>query len=251
VIALTLLLSVSPEDAAGAARSTINDPKASSALRRDAFHVLLISGDSDPARDQVIEALRGREPTFQKPALSYLTADSASLARLRDALYLQTESPALAELAAVLSGRDSLAEPSPTLPKAITPDMLRPLLKAADPELAALAGHALALLGGPEGLEALLGHWRRRAAKDQAWDKRVYQAVAHVGDDSKVSALEQIYAGARSAGASSYTDASVIKDLYWSIRGMDGPNARRLRQRIRNEVGMPFLRGEASEPSSS
>jgi HEAT repeat protein len=252
VIALGLLLSVAPEEAAGAARSTISDPKASPALRRDAFQILLISGDSAQAQKEAFDALRGREPACQKLALSFLTSDSASLHVLRGALYLQPDASAVGGLARSFANNgDSLAEPIPTLPKGVTPEILRPLLKADDPEVAALAGYALALLGDGEGLEPLLSYWRKRTEKDQAWDKRIYQAVAQVGDDSKISALEQIYAGVRSAGRSRGMDTSVIKELYWSIRAMEGPNARRLRQRIRNEVGMPFLRGEESEPKSS
>ena len=67
------------------------------------------------------------------------------------------------------------------------------------------------------------------------------------GRRPQVSILERIYSHARAAGPSSSAETATIKDLYWSIRGMDGPGARRLRQRIRTEVGMPFLRGEESE----
>ena len=252
VIALALLLSVAPEDAAGAARATINDPKASPDLRRDAFQVLLISGDSDQAKKEALDALRGREPAFQKLALAFLTSDSTSLGMLRNALNLRPETSAFSTLTrAYGSNTNSLSEPIPTLPKEVTGDVLRPLLVSGDPELAALAGYALTLLGDSEGLGPLLGYGRQRAEKDRSWDKRIYQAIAQAGDDSKVMILEQIYARARSAGASSSVDVAIVKDLYWSIRGMDGPNARRLRQRIRNDVGMPFLRGEASEPISS
>ena len=74
----------------------------------------------------------------------------------------------------------------------------------------------------------------------------MYQAIAEVGDDSQVSVLEQIYASAQTAGAAPGSDRSIVKELYWTIRGMEGANARRLRKRIRDEVGMPFLRGETS-----
>jgi len=252
VIALALLLSVAPEDDAGAARSIINNPKASPALRRDAFQILLVSEDLESAQKDALDALRGHEAAFQKLALAFLTADSASLGMLRGALNLHSDTSAFAGLTrSFASTPETLSEPIPTLPKEITPEVLRPLLAAEDSEIAALAGYALALLGDAQGLEPLLSYFRKRAAKDQAWDKRVYQAIGQVGDDSRISVLEQIYAGARSGGHSTYVDASTIKDLYWSIRGMDGPNARRLRQRIRNDVGMPFLRGEESEPPSS
>ncbi len=114
-------------------------------------------------------------------------------------------------------------------------------------EAAALAGFALALLGEAEGLKPLLSYRRTHPGPDEAWNQRAYQAIAQVDDDSQVPVLEQIYAKARSDNASSaHTQRFNIKDLYWTIRVMDGPNARRLRQRIRREVGMPFLRGEQS-----
>ncbi|MFI5456338.1 MAG: HEAT repeat domain-containing protein [Isosphaerales bacterium] len=250
LLALGLLLSAAPDDAAAAARSIINDPKAPPPLRRDAFQILLISGDSAQAQKEALDALRGREPAFQKLALFFLASDSTSLSTLREALHLQADTPAFAKLTAPRGyNTNALSEPIPTLPKEVTPELLRPSLKAVDPEIAALTGFALALLGDSQGLEPLLSYWRKQAAKNPSWDKRVYQAVAQLGDDSQIAALEQIYSGARSASASSSMtmDTPIIKDLYWTIRGMDGPNARRLRQRIRSEVGMPFLRGEASE----
>jgi len=244
-------LSADPAAAAAAARSMINDTKAAPALRRDAFQVLLIAGDSAEAQQEIKGALAGREPTFQKLALAYLVADSTTFSSLREALYLRVDTPAFAALSRARSNNNNaLSEPIPTLPKEVTPELLRPLLKAGDSELAALAGFGLALLGEAEGLEPLLDYWRKQPANHQTWDKRVYQAVAQLGDDSQVPALEKIYSGLRSATTTAYMDTTTIKDLYWTIRGMDGPNARRLRQRIRSEVGMPYLRGEGSEATS-
>jgi HEAT repeat protein len=251
VFALALLLSASPEDAAAAARSIINDAKAPSALRRDAFQVLLISADSAQAEKDAEGALRGNEPMFQKLALFYLTSDSASLSSLRKALPLHANTPAFTKLTTAFgNSANTLSEPIPALPKAVTPQLLLPLLKANDPELAALAGFALALLDEPAGISPLLNYWRNQAANTQSWDKRVYQAVAQLDLDSQVPALEKIYSSARSASHSTYRDMSIVKDMYWTIRGMEGPNARRLRQRIRGEVGMPFLRGEDSEATA-
>ncbi len=251
LIALSLLLNADPAAAAAAARSIVDDVKAMPALRRDAFQILLIAGDSAEAHLQTTVALKGHEPAFQKLALSYLFGDSTAFNSLRDGLYLRATTPALVALAQPhVNNENTLSEPIPKLPTEVTPLLLRPMLKATDPELTALAGFALAVLGEPEGLEPLLDYWRKEPAKHQSWDKRVYQAVAQLGDDSQVPALEKIYAGLRSAAATSDMDTTTVKDLYWTIRGMEGPNARRLRQRIRSEVGMPFLRGEASETSS-
>ena len=248
VFALGLLLSASPEDAAVAARSVIGDAKAPTAARRDAFQVLLLSGDSAQAHKEAEGALRGHEPAFQKLALYYLTSDSASLSTLREALPIHADTLAFTKLSSALGNTaNALSEPVPTLPRWLTPELLRPLLKSADPELAALAGYSLSLLAEPAGLDTLLSYWRSQPADAETWDKRVYQAIAQLDDDAQVPVLEKIYAGARSGISSKHGDTSIIKDLYWTIRGMDGLNARRLRTRIRGEVGMPVLRGEESE----
>ncbi len=250
LLALGLLLSAAPDDAGTAARSIINDPKAPPDLRRDAFHVLLISGDADQALKEALGALHGREPSFQKLALFSLLADSSGLTSLRETLSLATDTPAFTRLSgARFNDGSNLAEMIPALPKGVTPELLRPLLDSRDPELAALAGFCSALLGDPAGLGPLLSYWRKHAGTDQSLQKRVYQAIAHLDDDAQVAALEQIYAAAKTAGSSPGSDRSVIKELYWTIRGMDGPKARGLRQRIRSEVGMPFLRGEESDAS--
>jgi HEAT repeat protein len=249
LIALGLLLSADPEAAAASARAIIKDSKASRALRRDAFQVLLVSGESAQAVEEALKALGGHEPDFQRIALLFAVSDSAALGTVREALHLNANTQVFTRMTAPLArSADTLSEPIRTLPKGLGPELLKPLLKSADEESAALAGFALTLLGDPEGLEPLLRYWRKQGAKGQSsWEKRVYQGIAQLGDDAQVSVLERIYSHARAAGPTSSAETATIKDLYWSIRGMDGPGARRLRQRIRTEVGMPFLRGEASE----
>ncbi len=247
LIALGLLLSVDPEAAGAAAGAIIKDSKAVPALRRDAFQVLLLSGDATQATKEALDAFRGHDPDFQKIGLRYILGDSASLRTLRDSLSLNMNTPAFAKLTAPgTRTADALSEPPPALPKELDPVILKPLLKSPDEELAALAGFALALLGDSEGLEPLLQYWRKLEAKNHSWDKRVYQGIAELGDDAQVNVLERIYSRARAAGPASDREAATVKDLYWSIRAMDGPNARRLRQRIRTEVGMSALRGEDS-----
>jgi HEAT repeat protein/thiol-disulfide isomerase/thioredoxin len=248
LFALGLLLSASPDDAAASARSMISDAKTSAAVRRDAFQVLLLSGDAAQAQKNAENALGGHEPPYQKLALYYLISDSASLSTLREALPIHADTGAFTKLSSALGNTaNALSEPVPTLPKWLTPQLLRPLLKAADPELVALAGYCLSLLAEPAGLEPLMTYWRSQPEDAETWGKRVYQAIAQLDDDAQVPALEKIYAAARSGSSSTHGDTSIVKDLYWTIRGMDGPNARRLRTRIRGEVGMPALRGEESE----
>ncbi len=245
VLALALLLSVVPDDARAAARPVVDDLHLPASLRRDAFQVLLLSGNRAQGRKEALNALRGRDLPLQNVALRFLISDDG-LSVLRERISLWAETPAANQLRR--SPDNPLAPPIPTLSTEVQPDLLRPFLNASDPDTAALAGFGLALLGEAEGLKPLLSYWRKQPGNDQAWNQRAYQAIAQLDDDSQVPVLEQIYAKARSAsGSSAYNQRIDIKDFYWTIRVMDGPNARRLRQRIRRDVGMPFLRGEQSQ----
>ena len=98
-----------------------------------------------------------------------------------------------------------------------------------------LAGYLLALLGEPAGLTPLEKYWRTQAHDDQAWLRRVYAAVAALGDDDKTPLLEEIYQTLRVQGP------HYVRDFYWTIRIMEGPLVMRLRKQIRTEIGMANL----------
>jgi hypothetical protein len=121
-------------------------------------------------------------------------------------------------------------------PEGLTLEKIRPLLKDPDPESAALAGYLLATLGDPSGLDLLLRYWREHAHADEDWIRLVYRAVAALGDDGRVSLLEKIYGGFRQ------DEHYQLREFYWTIRAIDGPNALKLRKQIRKEVGMDNLR---------
>ncbi len=73
-------------------------------------------------------------------------------------------------------------------------------LNARDPETAALAGFALALLGEAEGLKPLLSYRRTQPGTDHAWNQRAYQAIAELGP------LRQLVAHTQAGGESDGTD---------------------------------------------
>jgi hypothetical protein len=124
----------------------------------------------------------------------------------------------------------------PEPPKGLQPEVVRPLLRDANPRMAAQAGYLLALMKESDGLEPLVRYWRDHARTDDTWMRLVYRAIAALEDDGKVSILEEIY------GLLRREEQANLRDFYWTIRPMEGPNALRLRKQMRNDVGMENLR---------
>jgi hypothetical protein len=96
-----------------------------------------------------------------------------------------------------------------------------------------LGNYFLALLGEPRGLPALIQYWREQHAADKSWQRLVYRAIAALNDDAQVPVLDEIYKN---------HERYEVREFYWSIRGMTGPQALELRKKIRKEVGMDYLR---------
>jgi hypothetical protein len=228
------LLSADQEQAAEVARQILEDKGVSPALRRDAFCVLLCS-QAPQARSQLaLDRLANPDAGIRNLALATLTGledppyqtlrqgkvrlplpeGESSSRQVRN----QNQTPIVAEA-----------------PKGLQAAMLRPLLTDSDPTTVAYAGYLLALLGEPEGLEPLLRHWREHERKTESWMRLVYRAVSALGDDANVPLLEEIYRAMAS------DDSSNLRDFYWTIRVLDGPNALRLRKQMRQEVGMEKL----------
>jgi hypothetical protein len=84
-------------------------------------------------------------------------------------------------------------------------------------------------------LDRLLDYWKQMKSDDE-WNKLAYEAIS-AGDDAKyVPILEQIYETFHKE------ESHLMRDFYWSIRTMHGPEILKLRKRIRDEVGMDQLR---------
>jgi hypothetical protein len=141
----------------------------------------------------------------------------------------------------VRSGRGSgVGQYVPKVPAGLERDVVRELVRDSDPVTAAAAGYLLALLGDPAGLPALVRHWRESARDDGDWVRLVAMAVASLDDDARVPVLEEVYRELTREG-SDRRDTSLIRDFYWTIRPLAGPNALRLRKAIRDEIGMGAL----------
>jgi len=227
IIALSLLLPADVDKAAEQARRLLAEESASAALRRDALHVLYHSQPAAKRSAVAVEGLKHPASEVRDFALFALAQVGESTGYLRDGLvYLYADDG---------DYNSSGVQSAPTLPKDFDRALLTPYLTGADPKNAAYAGYLLALSGDAEGLAPLERHWRGQALDDYYWQRRVYGAVAALGDDARTPLLEEIYQQMRASG--SY----YMRDFYWTIRVMDGPNVLKLRKRIRQEVGMANL----------
>ncbi len=131
------------------------------------------------------------------------------------------------------SGDAKLRVPKP--PKGLERATIAPLLESSDAETKALVTYFLILLGGNESLTPLADYWNSKQ-DDEHVAMLLVDAIVVRNDDSLTPLLTQIY---ELHGQEQYSDFP--RKLYWTIRSMSGPGALRLRQRIRDEVGMSQL----------
>ncbi|MBI4581213.1 MAG: HEAT repeat domain-containing protein [Planctomycetes bacterium] len=231
VAALALLLGASLKDAGETAAEIASDARHSEALRRDAFQVQLLSATRTESQKLAAAALTGTDPALARMALQYLAEGGESLRTLRGgAFYLYFQNPAFERMTVAQTGQPIKV----TAPTGLTVEQLGPLLDNADARTAAEAAYLLATLKEPAGLDRLVAYWRQQARNDSAIKRLVYRAVAALDDDSQAPLLEEIY---RTFPKGDYG----LREFYWTIRDMSGPNLINLRKQIRDEVGMDNL----------
>jgi HEAT repeat protein/thiol-disulfide isomerase/thioredoxin len=227
VVALAVLSYADTERAVQIARKMLSDPKLSEALRRDAFHTLLVIQPKKESVKQAVAALAGKDASRWELALEYLVAGSSGMRQLRDAIYVFTQ-----DNGTVYSSN----EPIVTKPPAgLEAGHVRPLLTHADPLVAARAGYLLAILGDRDGLEPVLRYVRKEAKQPYfyGWKQLAVQAVAAADDATQLAFLKEVYDG---------LEPYEVSRFYWTIRVMTGPEMLKFRKQIRDEVGMSNLR---------
>jgi hypothetical protein len=228
LVALALLAEAAPDEAAQAAAGIAGNAKAGEALRTDAFQVLLITQPKEVANRTAVDAISGGNLQRRKKALAYLVEGPRHLFMLRNHLSIR---PYAFETFVDTASSSEPAIPKP--PKGVTLEQLRPLLSGSDPEAAAYAGYLAALLGHAEGLPPLLRYWQNEGARAPRVPRLVYTAIAALDDSTQIPVLRKIL-----EELSQYE----VRDFYWTIRAMSGPEALGLRKEIRDRVGMDSLR---------
>jgi hypothetical protein len=232
LVAMSLLLATDDQTTAELARQIYDDAQRDEEARQEGLKFLLLAEKASQARKTALEVLRSGEAGARRTALAYLARGADSLHSFRDgSFHIESDDNPQMFFGAVET-EESVA---PEVPEGLAADDLRPFLADADPALAAFAGYLLTQLGEAEGLDPLLRQWSTAGATSNVWTPLVYHALAALDDSTHVDLLVQIYEGTEH-------NAVDVRDFYWAIRSMSGPEVLRLRKRIRDEVGMDQLR---------
>lgn len=230
-VALAVLVGLSRSDADKLAEKVRTDPAASPSLRRDALQIQLLCRSRQQADALAAEVLAGGESAAYPMVLQYFAEGQSSLRHLNSrGIYLYAADWADEDRA--MGSEQPIRVSAPT---DLDPELIRPLLDNSDPRVVAQAAYVLATLKDPAGLERLVSYWREKARQDHNTRRLVYRAVVALNDDSQTPVLEEVY---RTYGKDDYW----LRDFYWTIRSMTGPEILKLRKLIRDEVGMDQLR---------
>jgi HEAT repeat protein/thiol-disulfide isomerase/thioredoxin len=224
LMALGLLTYADPDEARQVAQKFHSDAKAGSRLRTAAFQIGLVLATPKEAAAAASAALSDKDPARQKLGLQYLVDGPEGLRNLPNSIFIRTGNAPQS----VRTGQPIVPEPPPGLQAG----QLLPLASHSDPQIAAEAGYLLALMGESRGLEPLLRYYRQQGKDDSQTQRLVYRAIAALDDSTQIPVLRKIYEDLR---------GSNLSEFYWTIRSMTGPDILRLRQQIRDEVGVQQL----------
>ncbi len=225
--ALILMVNVSTDDAAEVAGLLAEDSKLSDSTRLDAFQIFLVAQPRKEAVQTAVAAMENENAGRKKIALKYLVHGPNDLRVLKNGFFLYGPIESVSEIS---YGNDKLIVPGP--PKGVEAGQIRPLLNDSDPEVAASAGYLLALFGEPDGMEALLKYWKGQPKKYNQWSRLVYRAIAVLDDPKYMPVLKEIY---------SNLEQYEMREFYWTIRVMTGPEILKFRKQIRDERGVSEL----------
>jgi HEAT repeat protein len=225
--ALILLASASKDDAAEAALRLIDDQQLNESSRLDAFQILLLVQPKKDALQTAVAALEKENAGRKKIALKYLVNGPNLWQTQNTGFILYSVSDSTTE---VVYRSDKLIVPEP--PKGVEAGQIRPLLADPDPEIAASAGYLLVLLNEPDGMDALLKYWKGQPKKYNQWSRLAYRAIAVLDDPKYLPVLKEIYAN---------LEQYEVREFYWTIRIMTGPEILKFRKQIRDERGASEL----------
>ncbi|QDT93653.1 HEAT repeat domain-containing protein [Gimesia algae] len=233
-VALVALFSLSREEAYKLANRILSDKSTSDDLREVAFQVVLASQSKSQATQMALQRLTDKNPMLQQIALAYLSVGPQAVSSVANKK-LALESSFLVSSSFEKAGIPII----PEAPEELDSQILTPLLNSSDPQTVAYAGYLLTLFDDPQGFSPLLSYWEENAKQDAQWTRLVYRAIAYQNDTTYVPLLKTIYE--KHIDKRRYYDKD-LKDFYWTIRIMSGPEILAFRKRIRDEVGMERLR---------
>jgi HEAT repeat protein len=227
VQALCLIMKAAPNEVAKPAAEVYENKTNSTSLRTDALQILLLSQPKDKAVSSAVEALS--DPAMRKVGVSYLALGNQAVCLIRKGIYLN---PMSAVNEVQYGGVGQIIEVP--VPAGLNASIAEKLLTDDDEDVAGCAGYLLTIMGDHRGLASLLRALESHGFQDDDWRALAYRGIAKLDDDSQTPTLQRIY---ESFAGQTWE----IRQFYWTIRAMHGPNILKLRKKIRDEIGMQQL----------
>ena len=227
--AMAFLLSNEATAAVDAAQSIYENDALSPGLRRDAFRVVLSGSPPREAAERAAKALMSHDAIAALPSLTYLALGEDHVLKNDDGTFhMKVE-------ADVIHLRQFSQESPPWIPTKLKAADIRPFLQHEFVDVRAQAASVLAMLGDTSQIELIVQRWRRADQNNSAaWRKLVYYAIADADDAKYFPILDEIYQAISQ-------QSNDLREFYWTIRSMHGPDVLQLRKRIRDDVGMSQL----------
>lgn len=240
ITALLMLQQLDAEQVTEFARELIADESELDDLRRDAFRMWITTQTEREATEIAVAKISADETLFIPDALTALTSGRSQLVTVAGGRLPNPS--AYQRLVLNTSGLGSNGQQMqaifPEAPEGLTKELLHPLLESSDSASAARAAYLLVLLGERDAFPILYNYWKSSVHSSAAWTRLVYRAISFLDDDRFIPDLIWIYEN--QLLPEPYSDS--MKEFYWTIRIMTGPQILELRKRVRDEVGMDSLR---------
>ncbi|MCL2349326.1 MAG: HEAT repeat domain-containing protein, partial [Planctomycetaceae bacterium] len=229
LIATAMLVTIDMDKAYEVAERLDADSSLSDEFRRDMFQVKLLSQTNEKLRMELaVETLKQKDMMRSRLALLSLVDGPNALSgySLREHIYLT--------LPYSLTYGFNRRQDTQQLPRGLELEWIKPLIDDDNEEIAAYSGYLAVLLGDSSGMEPLLKYWRKIGVESDASIRvLVSRAIASLDDPQYIPVLREIYDQLRDYN---------VRDFYWTIRSMTGPEILKLRKEIRDKYGMETLR---------
>ncbi len=230
--ALQLQVAADPKIAATLAESIFEEEERPVEVRQQALNVMLWSLDSISARELSLSLLDSAEPSFAETALASLALEADGVAKLNGGIQLYSYNDEHRSSFSYVEAKPIV----PEAPEGLTLDQLDRFTESSNPQVLAYVGYFQAILGEEAYLPALIAAWEGNPG-DVKIRHLLYRALARRNDPQYFPIVEEIYHQIQNQ---KYAESS-IKEFYWTIRTMTGPEVLILRKEIRKTHGADAL----------
>ena len=225
---MAVLLGIAPDEVPPLAKPIIDDSHADAQLRRSALRKWLMAQKPAAGEKEAVARLMGGDPALRRIALVYLSQGPQGLQYLKgELLAIRTRQVTrrfhFTHLGRTDRGRGARG----------------PQARASAPVTARRGpGNCRhgRLSAGYAGRSRRPGTARQIFAHESSegpgLEPLVYRAIAALNDPHSVPVLAEIF---------KHREEIDVRDFYWTIRTMKGPEILALRKQIRDEVGMDHL----------